>query len=156
MKSHELLREVVEEVGVKEVAFDLRVSTSLVYKWCADPGDGDSDASGARNPLDRLLQVCGSTHSRRPVEWLCGQLGGYFVENPDIEPEEIDGEFVEHTQEIIGRFSTLLAVMSASMSKESRIDAREAVDIRRQWRELQSRAEAFVRGCEEGFFDPER
>lgn len=71
MKSFELLREVIEEVGAKQVAFDLRVSSSLVYKWCSFPGEqGDMDASGARNPLDRVVQVCESARSRRPVEWL--------------------------------------------------------------------------------------
>ena len=157
MRSFELLREVVEEVGVKQVAFDLRVSSSLVYKWCSDPGDpGDFEASGARNPLDRVIQVCQSTHSRQPVEWLCSRVGGYLVEDPDVEPEEADGEFLRHTQELVGRFSRLLDVISNSISNESRIDETESGDIRRQWRELQSHGEAFVRACESGAFDPER
>ena len=154
MRSFEVLREVVEPVGNKQVAFDLRVSNSLVYKWCSEPGE--VDASGARNPLDRVLQICESTHSRRPVEWLCARLGGYFVEDPDSEEEELDAEFLRHTQQLVERFSSLLGVMSASMTNESRIDAEEARIIRAQWRELQSHGEALVRGCEDGVFDPER
>ena len=52
MKSHEVPRGVVEELGAKQVASDLGVSTSLVYKWCARPASGPT-GSGARNPLDR-------------------------------------------------------------------------------------------------------
>jgi hypothetical protein len=144
-------------VGAKQVAFDLRVSSSLVYKWCSAPGErGDMDATGARNPLDRIVQICESTRSRRPIEWLCGQLGGYFVENPDAEPEELDVEFLRHTQELVGRFSQLLNVLSASIANEGRIDDEESTEIRRQWRELQSHGEAFVRACEWGHFDPHR
>lgn len=157
MRSYEVLKQVVEEVGAKHVAFDLRVSTSLVYKWCSPPGDpGDLDATGARNPLDRILQISESTHSRLPVEWLCGQVGGYFVESPDSEPEELDAEYLRQTQELVGRFSRLLEVMSSSIAKDSRIDADEARNIRREWRDLQSHGEALVRGCEQGLFDPDR
>ncbi len=37
MKSHEVLKQVIEEVGAKRVAADLKVSNSLVYKWCQEP-----------------------------------------------------------------------------------------------------------------------
>ena len=37
MKSHEVLKRVVESVGTKQVAHDLGVSSSLVYKWCSEP-----------------------------------------------------------------------------------------------------------------------
>ena len=36
MKSHELLREVIEKCSPKQMAADLGVSLSLVYKW-AEP-----------------------------------------------------------------------------------------------------------------------
>ena len=157
MKSHEVLRDVIEEVGVKQVAFDLRISSSLVYKWCSPPADDDApDASGARNPLDRVLQICDSTRSRLPAEWLCSRVGGYFVESPDSEPEELDSQFLRHTQELVARFSRLLDKLSTSIANEGRIDSREADEIRDQWRELQSHGEAFVRGCEIGHFDPHR
>ena len=64
MKSHEILKTVVESVGVKHVASDLGVSTSLVYKWCARP-DPSPTGSGARNPLDRLVTLFESTGDRR-------------------------------------------------------------------------------------------
>jgi transposase len=65
MESHEILQRVVESVGVKHVASDLGVSTSLVYEWCARP---TTEGSGARNPLDRLLSLIDATEDRRSVE----------------------------------------------------------------------------------------
>jgi hypothetical protein len=157
MKSYEVLRETVEGVGAKQVAFDLRISHSLVYKWCADPVDhGVIEPSGARNPLDRVLHICESSRSVLPAEWLCSQLGGYYVEGPDTEPEALDAEFLHQTQALVNRFSKLLGVVSSAISNEGRIDPAEADEIRSEWRQLQSRGEAFVRGCEAGLFDPER
>ena len=37
MKSHELLREVIEKCSPKQMAADLGVSLSLVYKWAEPP-----------------------------------------------------------------------------------------------------------------------
>lgn len=70
MKSHEVLKQVIEEVGAKRVAADLKVSNSLVYKWCQEPPDDlEDERSGTRNPLDRLVTLLASTGDRRPIEW---------------------------------------------------------------------------------------
>ena len=157
MKSFEVLREAIDEMGVKRVASDLKVSTSLVYKWCAAPrAAAGHTASGARNPLDRLVQLCRVTGDRRPVEWLCQQMDGYFVDRPDTDPDELEVEYLKRTQELLAEFSALLQVISDSIARESRIDEREAVEIRRQWHRLQSQGESFVRACEAGSFDPSR
>ena len=157
MKSHEVLKQAIEAVGTKQVAGDLKVSSSLVYKWCAEPVvDGERDPSGARNPLDRILELCGSTGDRRAVEWLCEQVGGYFVETPDVTLTEIPTECIRHTQSLLAEFSNLLQVISESIANEDRIDEAESRKIRQQWAQLQSQGEAFVRACESGLFDPTR
>ena len=142
-------------IGTKQVTSDLRVSTSLVYKWCAAPGDED-DLSGARNPLDRLVHLCETTRDRRPVEWLCEQFDGFFVENAGSEPRQIDAEYVQQTRGLLHDFSALLQVISDSIANEGRIDIAEAREIRNHWQKLQGQGESFVRSCEEGHFDPER
>lgn len=157
MKSYEVLKQVVEAAGVKRVASDLGVSSSLVYKWCAEPPrDPGDDGSGARNPLDRLVSMVTSTDDRRPVEWLCAQVGGYFAESPEFEEDVFDEEYIKHTQTLLSNFSELLQVISESIGNEGRIDVDEASAIREQWHKLQGRGEVFVRACEEGRFDPER
>src|SRR5690606_31885366 len=58
MKSYEVIRQAVEEPGVKAVAAALKVSAALVYKWCEPPADeSDPDQSGAKNPLDRAREM---------------------------------------------------------------------------------------------------
>jgi len=157
MKSHELLKQVIEEVGAKRVAADLKVSNSLVYKWCQEPPDElEDERSGTRNPLDRLVTLLVSTGDRRPIEWLCSQAGGFFV--PTLEPSgsdgaELDRRYIDHTRTLLAEFSELLQVMSDSMTHESRIDERESAEIRTQWQRLQGYGEAFVRACESGRFD---
>lgn len=157
MKSHEVLKQVIEAVGTKHVASDLKVSSSLVYKWCAEPMvDGERDPSGARNPLDRVLHLCDSTGDRRAVEWLCQQVGGYFVGSPKVDLAEVPTECIRHTQSLLAEFSSLLQVISESIANEDRIDEDESKQIRHQWQQLQSQGEAFVRACESGLFDPAR
>src|SRR5437773_2526873 len=57
MQSYEVLREAAEKVGVKALAAELHLSPALIYKWCEPPDIDDPDASGARNPLDRLRDI---------------------------------------------------------------------------------------------------
>ena len=158
MKSHEVLKRVIEAVGTKKVASDLKVSSSLVYKWCAEPldDDGERDPSGARNPLDRVIQMCESTEDRQAIEWLCGEVGGYFVESPAVDLSNAPRECISHTQSLLSEFSGLLQVISESIANEGRIDQKESRRIRHHWLQLQGQGEAFVRACEGGLFDPDR
>lgn len=149
MESHEVLRQVVEPLGAKRIAHELRVSTSLVYKWC------EEDTSGARNPLDRLLKLYEVTEDRRAVEWLCHQADGYFVANPETN-EESEFELLSHTQQMLSKFSELLRIISESMADDGHIDAKESKQIRQQWDRLKGYAESFVAGCERGSYrEPE-
>ena len=155
MKSHEVLKRVVELVGTKQVAHDLGVSTSLIYKWCAEPASElGEDGSGARNPLDRLVSLVESTGDRSAIEWLCARVGGYFVQNSDLEPVAIDAEYMRETQLLLEEFSHLMRVVAESVVDDGRVDRDEASALRDQLCRFQARAEAFVRACEQGVFAP--
>ena len=52
MHSYELLREVFEKKAPKQVAADLGLSLSMVYKWAEPPNH--ASGSGTGNPLDRI------------------------------------------------------------------------------------------------------
>lgn len=52
MKTHELFREISAQLGIDDIQDIYRKSQSLVYKWGQPTG-----SSGARNPLDRLLDI---------------------------------------------------------------------------------------------------
>src|SRR3712207_3995876 len=88
MKSYEVIRQAVEEPGVKAVAAALKVSPALVYKWCEPPaGEDEPEQSGAKNPLDRVREMYNLTKDIRLIRWLCNEAGGFFVANPTIDPK---------------------------------------------------------------------
>lgn len=149
MNSHEVLKKSVSDLGVKSVASDLGLSTSLIYKWC-QPSSHD-EASGAENPLDRLAKVYELTGDAGPVKWLCQKADGYFV--PNAPTEEVDAVPLLHmTRRIVREFSDLLDVLTESIENDGKIDLEEADKIRVEWEQLKSSAESFVGSCEKGVY----
>jgi hypothetical protein len=147
MHSHELLREVLQKTSAKQVAGDLNLSLSMIYKW-AEPDEGDG--SGAVNPLDRIEQLLRSTNDRRVVQWICERAGGFFILNPRTNKPHPDF-LIPATNEIVQEFADLLAVI-ASAAADNEISPPEAKKIRARWEELKSVTEGFVACCEEGNF----
>lgn len=152
MRSDEVLREVIHNHGVKAVAADMRLSTSLLYKWC-QPKE-DPDASGADNPLDRLQRLVEITSDTRPVHWLCQACKGFFVENPSAGRNE-ETAVLEATQKLLAEFSEMLGAVSSGYQDDRSIDQQEAQKIRKEWEDLKTLAEQFVTACERGVFREE-
>ena len=148
-KSHEILKEAINRVGAKSVAKDLRLSPSLIYKWC-EPITGD-EASGSENPLDRVLSLIKATKDPAPVHWLCQHLGGFYVPNPPS-PETAKETILVATQKLLQEFTDVLQAVSSGLSNDNSIDEAEAARIREEWEVLKRHAEAFVVGCEKGAF----
>jgi hypothetical protein len=148
MQSHELLREVFQKHSAKQIAAEMGLSLSMIYKW-AEPPD-PAAGSGAVNPLDRIdaLQKCSA--DPRVVQWICQRAGGFFIKNPRTHhphPEFL----IPATNEIIQEFADLLAVIAKAVA-DDQITSDEAVDIRGRWEELKSVTEGFVQCCEQGNF----
>jgi len=148
MHSHELLREVLKESSPKQVAADLGLSLSLIYKW-AEPPDGQA-GSGATNPLDRLEILLRSTNDLRLIQWMCQRAGGFFIHNPKTHRAH-PNYLIPATNEIVQEFADLLAVV-AQAAGDNEISQPEAKKIRARWEELKSVTETFVHCCEEGNF----
>jgi hypothetical protein len=149
MNSHEVIKKSVSDLGVKSVASDLGLSTSLIYKWC-QPTDSE-ESSGADNPLDRLARVHELTGDTGPIQWLCQKADGYFVPNAPLQSIEAT-PLLHMTRRIVREFSDLLDVLTESIENEGRIDLDEAEKIRVEWEELKSSAESFVSSCEKGMY----
>lgn len=150
MNSYEVLKKSVSDLGVKSVASDLGLSTSLIYKWC-QPSDSE-DASGAENPLDRVARIYELTRDTGPIEWLCRKADGYYVANTAT--EDVDAIPLLHmTRLIVREFSDLLDVLTESIENDGVIDLKEAEKIRTEWEKLKSSAESFVSSCEKGLYD---
>lgn len=152
MKSHEVLREAAEKIGVKALAAELRLSPALIYKWCEEAESDDPDASGARNPLDRLRDIVRLTGHLPVVSWLCQEAGGFYVRNPDARSRDIDADLLQSTQHLVQAFSQLLNRVSQSVADDGAIGADEAEKIRREWERLKTTAESFVVACEKGTY----
>jgi len=145
MQSHELLREVFEKKKHKEVAADLELSTSMIYKW----SEPNTAGSGVDNPLDRIEALIHSTGDHRLVQWICQRAGGFFILNPQNAPHP--HFLIPATNQIVQEFADLLAVI-ANAAADNQITSAEAKQIRARWEELKTVTEGFVACCEEGNF----
>jgi hypothetical protein len=148
MQSYELLREVFQKCSAKQVAGDLGLSLSMIYKWAEPPEEGAG--SGASNPLDRIEALLRCTDDPRLVQWVCQKAGGFFIKNPKLHNPHPD-YLIPATNEIIQEFADLLAVV-ANAAGDNAISPDEAKKIRARWEELKTVTECFVRCCEEGNF----
>jgi hypothetical protein len=150
MESHEILKEAFDSPNTspKEIAAELGVSLSLVYKWAQPNTDS---GSGSRNPLDRIATLLELTRDPGIPEWLCQQAGGYYVRNPK---SSCDGsyEVVPATHTIVQQFAGLLDVVSRA-AQDNTITPEESAEIRIVWDRLKAYCEGFVRCCEEGDFE---
>jgi len=159
MKSYDVIRQAVDERGVKAVAAALKVSPALVYKWCEPPSDaGDPDQSGTKNPLDRVREIYQLTKDIRVVRWLCNEAGGFFVADPVL-PEtkpNIDHAIYTETRGMVRDFSELLDAVTESVEDDNSIDLDEADEIRQKWEDLKSAVEGFVIACEKGHYHVKR
>ena len=154
MKSYDVIRQAVDEPGVKAVAAALKVSPALVYKWCEAPAEGnDPEQSGTKNPLDRVREIYQLTKDIRLVRWLCNEAGGFFVASPvpDIRKTPDETVFAQ-TRAMVRDFSELLEAVTESVEDDSMIDPTEAELIRQKWEDLKSCVEKFTVGCERGHF----
>jgi hypothetical protein len=150
MHSHELLREVFQKNSAKQIAAELGLSLSMIYKW-AEPPEAPA-GSGTANPLDRIDALHKCTGDHRIVQWICQQAGGFYIKNPktnNAHPEFL----IPATNEIIQEFADLLAVIAGAVA-DNKITGAEAADIRGRWEELKSVTEGFVQCCEKGNFRP--
>ena len=149
MQSHEILREVIQKGNAKEIASQMGLSLSLIYKW-TEPDE--QNGSGAVNPLDRVEMLFNSTQDTRLIQWICERAGGFFIKNPKAVWPHPDF-LIPATNQIVQEFADLLAVIAAAAA-DNTISKQESKNIRGRWEELKSVTEGFVHCCEEGNFSP--
>lgn len=153
MHSYEVLKEVLKTTSAKQIAADMGLSLSLVYRWTETPREG-AGASG--NPLDRVEQLLRATRSNaaphgdtRIAQWVCGKAGGFYTKNPAMLSG--DKDLIPATNAIVQEFADMLREI-ATASADQTVTAAEAKNIRKRWEELKSVTEGFVRSAEKGEF----
>jgi hypothetical protein len=150
MQSHELLKDVLKRTSAKQIAADMSLSLSLIYKWAEPPTE--SAGSGSSNPLDRIAQLLGSTKDPRIAQWVCERASGFFIANPTT---KVSGEaLVPATNHILRDFADLLATITAA-SADQQVSIDEARAIRERWERLKSVTEGFVQAAEKGSYRKE-
>ena len=153
MRSYEILKRAADGIGVKALAAELRLSPALVYKWCQEWDPDDPDASGARNPLDRVADIVRLTGDHQVVNWLCRETGGFLVLNhPTEPPKDVSTELLGNTQRLVQEFSQLLLTVTRSIEDDGEIEPSEADLIRDAWELLKGTVETFTVACERGMF----
>jgi len=150
MQSHELLREVFQKCSPKQVAAELGLSLSMIYKWSEPPDP--ATGSGSANPLDRIDALLHCTKDPRLIQWICERGGGFFILNPETNKPH-PSFLIPATNEIVQEFADLLAVI-ATAAADNQITDRESEQIRRRWEALKIVTESFVACCENGNFRP--
>ena len=145
MQSHEVFKHLLKKVSAKQVAAELRLSLSLVYKWAEPPQEG----SGAANPLDRIETLLKLTGDKAMVQWICERADGFFIKNPAR--KTFAAPLIPATNDIVQEFADLLGVI-ATATEDGKITPEEAKAIRARWEDLKSVTEGFVRTAEEGKF----
>ncbi len=148
MQSHELFKDILKRTSAKQIASDLGLSLSLIYKW-AEPPQDTTGGSGANNPLDRLEKLIQSTGDKRLAQWVCESAGGFYIPNPKAHaPTE---ELMHVTSGIVQEFADMLSVIAAAAA-DQQVSELEAKQIRARWEQLKSRTEGFVQAAEAGRF----
>ena len=145
MNSFEVMREVLKKTSAKQIAADMHLSLSLVYKW-AEPSE---EGSGASSPLERVGQLLRITGDARLAQWVCERADGFFIRNPHNLPS--NQKLMPATNDIVQEFADMLATI-AKASADNTISTEEAKTIRRRWEDLKSVTEGFVRAAESGNF----
>ncbi len=149
MQSHELIRELLQHANAKQLAAEMGLSPSLIYKW-AEPDEGGG--SGSTNPLDRVEQLARLTDGVKIAQWVCACAGGFYVKSPKAVGMENHSLYTA-SHEIVHEFADMLATI-ATAAGDNNITQAEAKNIRALWQRLQSETEEFVRCCEHGDFLP--
>jgi hypothetical protein len=150
MEPHELMKEVLKRTSAKQIAADLGLSLSLIYKW-TEPPVKEGGTSGS--PLDRIADLVRSTKDPQIPQWVSEQAGGFFIRNPQSLPTK--RPLIPLTNDIVQEFADMLATIAQS-SADSVITKEEARKIRARWEELKSVTEGFVHAAEKGSFSADQ
>ncbi|MDP0501693.1 MAG: hypothetical protein Q7P63_16490 [Verrucomicrobiota bacterium JB022] len=145
MESHEIVKQCLTQRSPKELAQELGVSVSLVYKWSQPT---HAQHSGAINPLDRARQLDDVSGTQAVTRWMASKAGGFFLANPEVQ-DEAHRDYVTCMNQLVQEFADMLATVTQSAVDE-RISRLEATEIRQRWDQLKADTESFVSACERG------
>jgi hypothetical protein len=143
MNSKEALKKSCEERGVKEIAENLKISSTAIYNQINNPDKNDI--------LSKFVDFANACGNDIPIQWVCEQLNGIYIKNPDVVAKH-DSMTPPYVPEALKEFSDVIRAISDAMDDET-ITVEEAATIRKEWEELKVVLERFVLACEFGYMD---
>jgi hypothetical protein len=160
MKSYEVLKTVLKTTSAKQIAAEMGLSLSLIYRWTEAPPQG-AGTSASNNPLDRVEQLLAATRSNtaphgdtRIVQWVCEKAGGFYIKNSISGSPNMN--LIPAMNSIVQDFADMLYEIAAACA-DQRVEPSEAKVIRKHWEDLKSVTEGFVQAAEKGvFIEPPR
>lgn len=105
------------------------------------------------DPLEKAARLIASTKSELPLQWLCGRLGGFFVQGPDTFSKVIDKgaqTWFSASLQLHGLRRAAIRAFIDSPEGQPSIDADEARLIARSWSEVFGWIEGFLAGYQAG------
>lgn len=129
MNTAELLKRSLS-VNAKYLSAELNITERTVHKWLS----GEQ-----RNPIDRLQIIMDNCESTGVLDYLCHRFGGYFIKH-NIDEENSPAVCAEACRE----FGELISVIGDSL-KDGNIDLSEFYKIKKEWNDLQSIIEGFLK-----------
>jgi hypothetical protein len=143
MDSYDIVKQILKLIPAKQIASDMGISLSLVYKWAEPPIIG----SGTSNPLDRTELLTRISGGFAPIEWLCARLNGRFV--PGAPPEIPELQVNRSRPEIVRELGYLLIELAA-IAAEGEVPGPKVKSLRKQWEHVKKILEMFVLAAETG------
>lgn len=141
MKSYEVLRRMFKKVGCKNIAWELKLSLSLIHQW----------AQGTvRNPLDVVARLMDFPGGQALLDWLCRRKGGYFVKFQSLKVwrkltlAKAAGAVVTSA----GKFTTLLGLAVSAGKVTPEMEAK----LKAAWQELLTEGGSFMAALKQGAF----
>ena len=156
MASFDLIRGLCESAGGASALRKKMIASEFVKKmdapvlesWTREANDFTSI-----DPLEKTARLIASTKSELPLQWLCGRLGGFFVQGPatfsTVRDKGAQTWFSASLQLHSLRRAAIRAFTDSPDGQPS-IDADEARFIARSWADVFGWIEGFLGGYQAG------
>jgi len=139
----------MENVGVKAIASDMNLSSSLLYKWWQP--SNEEDENGTTNPLDRVAKIFEATGDENLLAWVCQQADGFFSPNRKVGEDAAENLFA-NTHRLVTEFSDLLRDSFAELWQRWRYLQRGCMSHTSWMGRTQRRGRIFCQGVRERVF----
>lgn len=137
--SKEIMKEATAVVGVKAIAFALKMAPSTLYNSM-----NNEDSPDIAQRFVDLNTLCGNDLL---IKWACSELGGTFVPNLQLTESALQREATDVVASALKEFAEIVTVIGEVIA-DNKITADEPAKVRKEWEDLKSVMEGFVVGLE--------